>query len=164
MFKKIICISLVLLLVGCNTTTTNNTHIKSKLYDQAVEVETYTSFDYEYAKDYFDNRYVDSHPGCSAAVKTLDDGTTITGRNFDITVSDAPVYLFKTEVEGLYDCIGLAFDINPNSKNYKEVNESGIPEDTYKLIPFISSDYLNEEGLYVEINMRSFEVWPNKRN
>lgn len=161
MIKKIICLLLVLLLTGCSNTTAKDTHIESKIYDQVIQVKTYTSFDYEYAKDYYDNKYVDLPLGCTAAYKTLEDGTTITGRNFDISLSDAPAYLFKTEVEGLYDTIGLAFDINPSAKTYTEVNENGIPDDTYKILPFVCTDYLNEEGLYIELNMRNFEVWPD---
>ena len=132
----------------------------NEVLNHVFEVETYKELDYAFVNEFFKNGF-DLSGGCSAVVKTLADGTTIMGRNMDLNISRKPAYIVRTDVENHYKTVGLAYIFTKEAPDYEEVKSNGIPEMFRKGLPFITTDVLNEKGLYIEINMRMSECWPN---
>ena len=131
----------------------------TKVLDHVLDAGTYTSLNFEAVKSFMKNRS-NGIGGCSAIAKVLDSGETIVGRNMDLNISNKSAYVIRTKINGNYETVGLSYyyDIFPD---YEDVLENGMPEELYNLLPFVSTDVLNEKGLYIETNMRTGECWPN---
>lgn len=128
--------------------------------DGVVDLGTIKYLDYKTAQDYIDKKYdnFDRIGGCSAAAKKLSDNTTIVGRNLDLTISNKPAYINRTNVNGFYKTIGLTYT-NVTGDDYSEVLKNGVRKEIAQIMPFISSDVMNEYGLYIEENMRTDEYY-----
>ena len=135
----------------------------SKVYDYVLDVGIYESTDFEYAQKEIKSKYDKWGGLCTAVAKVTDDGTTLVGRNMDLYISNKPAYIFRTKVSGLYETIGLTYN-NMTGTDYSEVAVNGMPEGFYKMIPFMATDVLNSEGLYIETNMRNDEYWATGKN
>lgn len=129
------------------------------VFDRVAETGIYTELDYEAAEKFFaQNMQIDG--GCTAIVKTLENGDTIIGRNMDLNFSFKPAYIVRTKVPGCYETVGVSY--TPFlGKSVEELLESGIDEKDYNLLPFACTDVMNSAGLYVEINMRNGETDEN---
>ena len=166
-FKRLFSIFLSFVLIitfaACGKESLNandNFHAVTKLFDQVMDAGTYTELDYDGAQEICAVNY-DSWGGCTAVAKTLANGDTIVGRNMDLTISNKCAYVMRTAVEGCYETIQLAYTYRYYSPEYKDVLKNGISDDFYKILPFMSDDALNSEGLYIELNMRNAECWPD---
>jgi len=95
----------------------------------------------------------DAEGRCSAVVKTLSNGDTVVGRNLDTSMNQYPVYIGTTDIEGFYKTV-YATIMETLGPTYDSCVEKGVPKYMSALIPFVASDSLNSEGLYMEINMR----------
>ena len=150
--------------VGCAGTTdtgeSGNVAV-SKIFDYVMDAGTYTELDYDYAEQFFAESNDNWGGACTAVAKTTDDGTTLVGRNMDLTLSNKPAYVIRTAVEGCYETIGLAYTYRDYSADYTDVLENGISPELAKLLPFTADDVLNSEGLYIEVNMRESNFWPD---
>lgn len=131
-----------------------------KVYDYVVDIGTVTEIDYAYINEKYAGGN-DLAGGCSAIVKTTEDGKTLVGRNMDLYFSNNPAYIIRTAVEGCYKTVGVAYGSQNSWPTYEQVLAEGLPEDKYKELPFVTTDILNSQGLYVEINMRNAEFWPS---
>ena len=98
--------------------------------------------------------------GCTAVAKTLDDGTTIVGRNMDYYLNNHPSFFGRTKVDGMYSTVFLTCDAFKQVTT-EETRKNGIPRAMYDCLPAFVTDVMNSEGLYIEVNMRSNEVYPN---
>ena len=152
----------VLLLRATNVAKTDTQESKSEstlidLYEQVIDLGTYTTLDADLAINYLSEKY-DNWGACSAAVRVNSDGQTLVGRTMDLSISDEPAYIFRTDVEGFYKTIGLTYFPNGRA-SYEEIVENGLDENFRALIPYFSSDSMNEYGLYVEANMRTDEYY-----
>ena len=127
------------------------------LYEQVIDLGTYTALDADLAMNYLSERY-DNWGACSVAVRVNSDGQTLVGRTMDLSISDEPAYIYRTDVEGLYKTIGLTYFPNGQA-SYEEIVENGLDDDLRALIPYFSSDSMNEYGFYVEANMRTDEYY-----
>lgn len=131
----------------------------TKLLDHVLDAGTYTSLNFEKVQSFLNSKTI-TIGGCSAIATITDDGKTLVGRNMDLNISHKSAYVIRTKVKGNYETIGLSYfyDIFPD---YEDVLNNGMPEDLYNLLPFFSTDVLNEKGLYIETNMRTGECWSN---
>ncbi len=129
-------------------------HMTKMIFDNVLDVGTYKKVDYKIAND-LNQKLYDNWGGCTAIVKNVGDSTII-GRNMDLTVSNKSAYVFKTDIEGKYKTINLAYTYRDYAPDYSDAL-NGLEDEFYNLLPFISDDVLNEKGLYVEVNMRNGE-------
>ena len=144
----------------------NKKHTVTEIFENVLDAGTYQNIDFEFAENYFAEIYdnwnhdiittvLDDAGGCTAVVKNLGDNT-IVGRNMDLTISEKPAYVFKTDIAGKYQTLNLMYtyrDFAPTTAEAK----NGLSDDFYRILPFSSQDVLNEKGLYIEINMREGE-------
>lgn len=128
-------------------------------FDYVLDAGVYTSLDFELAENYFAKDGIKVVSGCTAVVKSLDDGSVIVGRNMDMFITDKPVVISRTKVEGLHEVVGISYMFTDFMPSYKNAMKYGVPEFAYKIIPFFALDVMNDAGLYVEINMRYDEPW-----
>ena len=170
---SILCICIMAIsLIACSMNSNSNinkTKMKenisvNKIYDYVFDVGTIKEIDYKVGDHLMsgDREKGDktSGGGCSACVKTLDDGTTIAGRNMDLALSNKAAYVFKTAIPGCYETINLSYNTG-YGPNYSDVLKNGISSEFYKSLPFMSTDIMNLEGLYMELNLREDEYWAN---
>ncbi len=94
--------------------------------------------------------------GCSCAVKTLDGGDTIVGRNMDFYISNKPAFIVRTAEKNKYRTTGIAY-FNEFIPDSKVVRKHGLPRIFLIMLPLFCQDVMNEKGLYVEVNMRYSE-------
>ena len=141
---------------------TNENIMLKEVYDRVFDVGTYNELDYEYAKKYFASEFDKWQRGglCTAVCKVLDDKSMIIGRNMDLTICNKAAYIMRTNVEGFYKTVGLAYTFRNVSPDYDDVIKNGITTNFHKVLPFLCDDVLNEKGLYIEVNMRNGETWP----
>lgn len=163
MRKKLLSLLLVvLMIIPCSSCANDYPTVNlTKVFDYVFDAGTFTVLDYDFASEYFKNNYDNwGDGGCSAIAKTLDDGTTIIGRNMDLNVSNKPAYIFRTDVKDHYKTINLAYTFRKVSPDYDEILANGVPDTLARVLPFMADDVLNEKGLYIEVNMRNGEAWP----
>lgn len=147
MKKKYLLLIILILFTGC----TNKTKI---VYDYVLDVGTYKKIDFKKAEQLNKETY-DNWGGCSVVAKNINDNTII-GRNMDLTYSNKPAYIFKTNLKDKYKTINVAYTFRDLAPDYNDAI-NGLEDDFYNYLPFLSDDILNEEGLYIEINMRPAE-------
>ncbi len=152
-------------LTACASTATNSTVDESTsdtisestnlmgevLGDYVIELPVITEIDYEagLAK----NKEMFGKFGCSGIGKVLDDGDMVVGRSFDLYYSNNPAYVIKTDVEGFYKTVGLAYNTF-DGHTFDDVKENGVTQDELLTLLFFTVDVMNEKGLYIEANMR----------
>ena len=121
------------------------------LGDYVIELPVITEIDYEagLAK----NKEMFGKFGCSAIGKVLDNGDMIVGRSMDLYYSNNPAYVIRTDVEGFYKTVGLAYNTF-DGHTFEDVKENGVTQDELLTLLFFSVDVMNEKGLYIEANMR----------
>lgn len=131
-----------------------------KIFDYVLDIGTIKNINFDetikYTASMFD--HWGKEFGCSAFVKTLEDGSTIVARNLDLDISNKPAFVFKTDCEGYHKTIGLMYYCAVTD-DYKDVLKNGIDDDFVSFVPFVSCDLMNEHGLYVETNMRTDEYY-----
>ena len=141
-------------------------HAVTKLFNNVLNVGTYAEVDFDFAEKYnaeiYDNWNNESangsaneDAGCTAVAVEIDGGIVI-GRNMDLTVSDKPAYVFKTAVPGKYRTLNSIYTFRDFAPSTQDAL-AGLSDEFYKYLPFLSDDVLNEEGLYIELNMREGE-------
>ena len=130
------------------------------LYEQVIDLGTYTELDADGVSEYLADKYDNWEVGgkCTAAVRVTSEGETLVGRTMDLNISDEPAFIFRTDVEGLYKTVGLTY-FPSGQGSYEEVIENGISDAYRAMIPYFSSDSMNEYGFYVEANMRTDEYY-----
>ena len=134
---------------GCGS---SNTNLEAKvLGDYVVELPTITSIDYEAGLK--KNKDMFGKFGCSAVGKVLDNGDMLVGRSFDLYYSNNPAYVIRTNVEGYYKTLGLAYNTF-DGKDFKTIKENGVTQDELLTLLFFTEDVMNEKGLYIEADMR----------
>ena len=152
-------------LTACASTATNSTVDESTsdtisestnlmgevLGDYVIELPVITEIDYEagLAK----NKEMFGKFGCSGIGKVLDDGDMVVGRSFDLYYSNNPAYIIRTNVEGFYKTVGLAYNTF-DGHTFDDVKENGVTQDELLTLLFFTVDVMNEKGLYIEANMR----------
>lgn len=143
-----------------------NRHYK-RIFDYVLDAGTYTSLDYKFAEDFFSENNDDWGGNCSAVAKLINTSEggqdMIIGRNMDLTLSNKSAYIIRTAVPGKKKTVGLAYSHRDYSPDYKEMLDQGFTTTVAfdKVLPFAMDDILNEDGLYIEVNMRSFEKRPD---
>lgn len=165
----ILSVCMILSLCACGKTaekkvkvTPENTKLE-EVFDRVFDAGTYSELDYDFAQKFFKKAYDkwESDEGmCTAVAKVTDDGTTMVGRNMDLTISNKAAYIMRTKAKGCYETVGLAYTFREIAPDYDAVKKDGITEEFRKVLPFLSDDVLNSEGLYIEVNMRNGETWP----
>lgn len=129
------------------------------LGDYVIECDRHDNFDFnravEYANAHFD---MTGSGGCSALATRTDSGDVIIGRNLDMTVSQYPCFISYAEF-GKYATVNFTYnDLFADAVKYEDLLKDGrINDDYYNVLPLISTDSMNSEGLYMEYNMREFE-------
>ena len=159
--RAVFLLTLVIFLVACSNTENtqevdeHSDYIKLEhCYDYVMKTNVYEQLDsdWAYAKiaDEFDHYF--NGGGCTAVGKTTSNGLLI-GRNMDLFITNKPSFIVRTNVEGLKKTFGLAYSYN-RGEDYELAKVHGVNPELYKLIPFLQTDVLNEDGFYIEINMR----------
>ncbi len=121
------------------------------LGDYIIELPVITEIDYEAGLK--KNKEMFGQFGCSGIGKVLDDGDMVVGRSFDLYYSNNPAYVIKTDVEGFYKTVGLAYNTF-GGRTFEDVKENGVTQDELLTLLFFSADVMNEKGFYIEANMR----------
>lgn len=158
LFNIITIVITILLCTSCNNKIEHRD--VTEIFEYVYDAGTYNELDYDFANKWFANEYDNYGGKCSAIAKTLDNGQTIVGRNMDLNISDRCAYVVRTNVKDCYETLGLVYTFRDISPVYSDVKQNGLNGDFAKILPFMSDDVLNEEGLFVEINMRNGEFWP----
>lgn len=129
-------------------------------FDHVLEMPVCTELDYDFADEVAYDLLDLWGGGCTAVATVTDAGETLVGRNMDLNISHKPAFIIRTKGEGFYETLGLAYLFNDFMPDYETVLESGLTPEQYKLLPFLCTDVMNSEGLYIETNMRNGETWP----
>ncbi len=130
-------------------------YVKGKVWgSHVIELPVITEINYE--KGLADDDRLFGQYGCSAIVKTLDNGDTIVGRSMDLYYSNRPAYVLRTAVPGFYKTVGLAYN-SFGGPTFAEVTEKGVSEGDISELLFFTTDVMNEKGFYIEANMRPGE-------
>lgn len=128
-----------------------------RVLDYVLDTAPITDLDIEAALAYGNKAY-DAWPGgCSCVAKQLDNGTMLLGRNMDFPLTERPVYIVRTNLKGMHPTIGLAY-VTWDGPAYADALERGIPKPFHDLLPFMSEDTMNDQGLYIETHVRISEL------
>ena len=131
----------------------------NKVSEGVYETEVFASTNQKF-NDWFLKYVFSGNPGgCSAVAKTLESGDTIVGRNMDFYVSNKPVFVVRTKEKGKYETVGLAY-YDQFVPDDVVVEKKGVPRVIYSMLPMFCQDVMNDQGLYVEVNMRYSEYDP----
>lgn len=131
----------------------------NKVSEAVYETEIFTSTNQKFY-DWFLKYVFSGNPGgCSAVAKTLDNGDTIVGRNMDFYVSHKPAFVVRTKEKNKYETIGIAY-YDRFIPDADAVEKKGVPRVIYSMLPLFCQDVMNDQGLYVEVNMRYSEYDP----
>lgn len=145
----------LVLLTACNANKASMDHPR-RLFDYVVDIGTITEFDEQTTLDMLKERFLHTKTGCSSIVTQVD-GHNLVGRNMDMTVSEAPIIKFTLDINE-YKAIGLTYPVYEEDNEYNYILNNGLSDYLRNVSPYVAPDYLNEEGLYIETNMRSYEV------
>lgn len=131
----------------------------SVLTDYVINLGTYTAEDIDeqaaLAAIAAENDLWPAAGGCSCA-SALVDGELIFGRNMDLSMSPMPAYVFKTR-SGKYETLNLEYFFTFGPR-FDALGSAPVLDDrTMRMIPYFSSDVMNDQGLYMECNMRDDE-------
>ena len=158
--KKLISVLLIALLLFCAAGAEESGVFCKLHYDHVLELPMVTELDYNFVDEVAIETLDLWAGGCTAVATVTDNGETLVGRNMDLNISHKPAFIIRTKVPGFYETLGLAYLFNDFMPDYDTVLSSGLSEIQYKLLPFLCTDVMNTEGLYVETNMRNGEAWP----
>ncbi|MBQ0041481.1 MAG: linear amide C-N hydrolase [Clostridiales bacterium] len=129
----------------------------NQLADYIFEVEKYTELDYDFAESGFAAKFDGwNGGGCSCIAKQTEDKQMLIGRNMDLTISNKPAYVVRTECPGKHKTVGIAYSYF-SGPDYEDVLKNGVDDAYAKVLPFMCCDTMNDAGLYIEINMRNGE-------
>ena len=130
----------------------------NQVFDYVYDPGVYTSLDFELGKDVVGKIFGGKGGMCTAVAKTLPNGDTVVGRNMDFSITRKPAYIIRTKgIEGQYDTVGVSYAQHCFPKN-DSVKANGLSKWHRDVLPFSSTDVLNEKGLYCETNMRYDET------
>lgn len=126
----------------------------TEVFDYVYDPGVYTSLDYDIGKAVVSKIFGGSGGKCTAVAKTLPNGDTVVGRNLDFYITNKPAYIIRTKgIKGQYDTVGISYEHTAFPDN-ECAKIHGLPKLYRDLLPFSSTDVLNEKGLYCEVNMR----------
>lgn len=128
----------------------------SKVFEYVLDMGVFRAPDYKAAEAFIAQRHDKWGGLCSAAAATAANGDMMVGRNMDLNISNKPAYIVRTRADGAYETMGLCY-IPTFGPDYTSALEDGVPDTFAGLIPFLCTDVMNSEGLYVETNMRTGE-------
>ena len=150
----ILCLVIAAMLVGFTPAQAADEHANifgTVIGDAVIELPVITEIDYEAGLE--QSRATFGKFGCSAIAKTLDDGDTIVGRSFDLFYGNNPAFVIRTDVDGFYKTVGLAYNTFGGS-SFEDIKENGVSYEELLSLLFFTEDIMNEKGLYLEANMR----------
>lgn len=126
-------------------------------YSRLKRVEPYlyemdfNYLDYEFGKEYVGQRLDSSVGKCTAVCVG-----NLVGRNLDETYDNSVSVVVRVAgSENTYSSIGI---ISGMPRLTKQLMESGANDDLLRAIPFYTTDAVNDQGLFVEINLLTPEV------
>ncbi len=91
--------------------------------------------------------------GCTAMGKRNSQGELIFGRNMDLDISQCPAFIVKVTYSK-YKTFGVAY-LPHAYPHYADILEKGeMEQELVNRIPFLTTDCLNEKGLYIQSNLR----------
>lgn len=126
------------------------------LGNYVIDVNEYNEVHQDLAIDYINNKYDGWQTSCTACATRNEKGEVIIGRNMDVNISQCPCYISHT-TSTKYKTVGFTYSSLGKYK-YEELLALGeIDEEYYNAIPFLASDVMNSEGLFIEANMREPE-------
>ncbi len=125
------------------------------LGENVIELPVITEIDSAKAFKYFDENYgkYDIKYGCTTVGKVLENGDMVIGRSDDLPYSYSPAYVIRTDIDGFYKTIGIAYN-GIGGQSFEDVKKNGLSQTELYMTYAASSDVLNEKGLYLEANMR----------
>lgn len=127
----------------------------TQVFDYVYDPGVYTSLNEELGKAAIAKGFGNDGGKCTAVATTLPNGDTVVGRNLDFYITHNPAYIIRTKgVKGMYDTVGVSYVHQKEYPNNEYVKEKGVPKLVRELLPFSSTDVLNEKGFYMEVNMR----------
>ena len=131
----------------------------NKVSDAVYETAVFTKTNQKFYDWFLKNIFSGNPGGCSAVAKTLENGDTIVGRNMDFYVSNKPAFIVRTKEKNKYETIGIAY-YDQFIPDVDDVERKGVPRVIYSMLPMFCQDVMNDQGLYVEVNMRYSEYDP----
>ena len=137
------------------------THLFNKVMETDVYTEVDEDFAYQQLDDKFDKYFEGG--GCTCFGKTTKQDGLVIGRNMDLYITNKPSFVVKTDVKGRKKTFGLTYSHNMGD-DADVVQDKGVDENFYKMIPFLSTDVMNEDGFYIEINMRNADYDKNGKS
>ena len=70
-----------------------------------------------------------------------------------------PAFVVRTKEKGKYETVGIAY-YDQFIPDASVVEKKGVPRVIYSMLPMFCQDVMNDQGLYVEVNMRYSEYDP----
>lgn len=152
--KKIIIVIVVLVfLLGAGYVMLGRNVRLNEISKDVFETGTITKTNQKFYDLFLDKIFCGNFGGCSSVVTTLENGETIVGRNYDFYISNKPGFIVRTKEANKYETIGIVY-YNEYIPDADVIRKKGLNILMYKLLPLFSLDVLNDQGLYVEVNMR----------
>ena len=116
----------------------------------------YENLDYDYANIYFKENYMPKNLGACSGIRV----NNLVGRNFDWYYDNSAEFIVHTPNKyGLYKTIGVASMV-------PGLNEAKVKthqySDSYRILPFLLLDGINEHGLVVQKNVVPKEHGDNR--
>lgn len=124
-----------------------------------IDCDRHRHFDFSKARAYVNRRYnTQRKMSCTALATQTKSGDVIIGRNLDLTVSQLPCYITHVKY-GKYDTLNFTYDeLQQKALRYDDLLRQGVIDPAlYNALPMLASDSMNDQGLYMEYNMRGFE-------
>ena len=163
MDKKIVfglCVVIIAAIIVVTANTANSEKeqgtMGTVIGDNIIELPVITEIDFEKGLKYFEENYgkYGMKYGCTAVAKVTSDGDMIVGRSYDLQYSHAPAYIVRTDIDGLYKTVGIAYNGFKGAATFEDVKKNGLSETDLLTVYCMTGDVLNEKGFYVEANMR----------
>lgn len=148
--KKILTIAAAVLMIAASACkkdepTSGSKYANTPIADYLYGVE-YDDYDLEANIEFSNSNYLPSAAACTEVRKG-----NFVGRNLDWYINtDASAIIRMNHTEDHYASIGM---VGCFSSFSNDLAKSGIKDDTYKYLPFKTTDGINEKGLYIGVNV-----------
>ena len=177
---KLLCLSLVLasFLTACSESGVPSKAAKPKVISETVvdgevigtvlDIGIYKSFDEDsvLAALNANASTLLNKPACTCVVKdrSAEGKGLLIGRNMDYSLSDGPVFVYQLNY-GKYKTIGITcFSSMVPAEEAKKGLTSETDKAILSMIPAFGQDFLNEKGLYIEMDMRNLDYGTDPYN
>lgn len=151
--KLLIVMAVLVLLLSAGYIALGRAVRLNEISEDVFETGTITKTNQKLYDLFLDKIFCGNFGGCTAVAATLENGETIVGRNYDFYISNKPGFIVRTKEKDKYETAGIVY-YNEYIPDADVIRNKGLNILMYKMLPLFSLDVINDQGLYVEVNMR----------